>query len=418
MKLAIVGSGISGLTAGHLLHRIHDVTLFECHPRLGGHTHTHDVPEGDLVRKIDTGFIVCNDWTYPNFLKLMKSVGVELRASEMSFSVRNFATGLEWAGGNVDTLFCQRSNLLRFKFLKMVSEILRFNKEAAALADDHGPGERPLGAWLDENGYSKFFQQHYVLPMGGAIWSTSAKVMRDFPAKFFARFFKNHGMLNVSDRPTWRTVVGGSSAYIPKLTEGWSDRIRLDSPVCQVRRELDGVWITVVGREAERFDGVVLASHADETLGMLVDASEAERAILGALPYQPNEAILHTDASIMPKRRKAWAAWNFHVLPDGKDDQQLAVTYWMNRLQGIESETEYLVTLNHAERIDPSKIIKRLSYHHPLFSSASSAAQLRKGEIQGHRNTWYAGAYWSWGFHEDGCKSGVEVARLLGGELA
>jgi len=416
VKLAIVGSGISGLTAGHLLHRLHDVTLFESQERLGGHTHTHDVSLAGGEWKIDTGFIVCNDWTYPHFLRLMKSAGVPLRASEMSFSVRNFASGLEWAGGDLDTLFCQRSNLLRPRFLRMVFEILRFNKEAARLADDHGEGEIPLGAWLEDRGYSRFFQDHYVLPMGGAIWSTSCTAMRAFPAKFFARFFKNHGMLNVSDRPTWRTVVGGSSAYIEPLTRGWSDRIRLSSPVERVRRDDDGVWIAAAGREPERFDGVVLASHADQTLAMLADPSDAERQILSALPYQPNEAILHTDVSILPRHRKAWAAWNFHVLP-GEDGERPAVTYWMNRLQGLDAPREFLVTLNHDARIDPAKIVKRIAYHHPLFTREGSDAQRRKAEIQGARRTWYAGAYWSWGFHEDGCKSGVEVARLLGGDL-
>lgn len=414
MKLAIVGSGISGLTAGHLLHPHHEITLLEADERLGGHTHTHDVALGNRTWKVDTGFIVCNDWTYPTYLALMERVGVPLRASDMSFSVRNFGSGIEWAGDDLDTLFCQRRNLLRPRFVRMTLEILRFNKHALALAEEGGEGEIPLGAWLDGHGYSRFFQDHYVLPMGGAIWSTSSEAMRTFPAKFFARFFRNHGMLNVSDRPVWRTVQGGSSAYIPALVRGWEDRVRLKSPVKRVERGADGVWLDIAGAGRQRFDGVLLACHADQALRMLADPSEQEQEILSALPYQENTAILHTDASILPRSRKAWSSWNFHVLPEDGPDARVAVTYRMNRLQGLDAPEEFLVTLNHDARIDPSKILKRLTYHHPLFTSDSVRAQARKPEIQGVRSTWYAGAYWSFGFHEDGCRSGVEAARALG----
>lgn len=412
MKIAIIGSGIAGLGTAYYLHKNHDITLFEANDYLGGHTHTHNIAQGGKVWSIDTGFIVFNDWTYPNFIKLMDELKVPAQASSMSFSVKCERTGIEYNGTTLNSLFAQRMNLFRPSFLRMIADIIRFNKEAPRwleVGDDH----TTLSEYLNARGYSQVFQEHYILPMGAAIWSSGKAGMLNFPFKFFVRFFHNHGMLSVDQRPVWRVIQGGSRSYVQPLIAGFQDKIRLNSPVAQVSRDEQGVLIEVDGLEAERFDRVVFACHSDQALTLLADASEAEREILSAIPYQENEAILHTDASVLPKKRLAWAAWNYHIPTD--DRERVALTYDMNILQGLQAEETFCVTLNYAEAINPDRIIKRLVYHHPVFTPAGIAAQQRHGEISGVNHSYFAGAYWGFGFHEDGLKSALRVVAQIEG---
>jgi len=330
-------------------------------------------------------------------------LGVAAQDSNMSFSVRDEASGLEYNGTSINTLFAQRSNLVRPSFLGMVRDILRFNREAPRLLDAPG-GELPLRDFLERGRYGRHFVDHYVVPMGAAIWSTDPASMMRFPARFFVRFLHNHGMLTVNDRPTWRTIKGGSARYVERLVAPFRDRIQLVTPVEQVRRIPGGVLVKPRGHESVRFDAVFLACHSDQALAMLADASDAEREVLGAIAYQANETVLHTDASLLPRRRLAWAAWNYHVRPDGGP---VALTYNMNILQRLDAPTPLLVTLNHTGAIDPDRIIKRMTYHHPLYTPASVAAQARHREIDGARATYYCGAWLRNGFHEDGVASAL-----------
>jgi len=401
MKVAIVGAGIAGNVAAHRLHRAHDITVFEAAAHAGGHSHTHEVQVAGRSLAVDTGFIVYNERNYPRFTMLLRELGVATQESRMSFSVRDEATDLEYNGTSLNALFAQRSNLLRPPFLGMVRDILRFNREAPRLLDSPG-GELPLAELLERGGYGRAFREHYLLPMGAAIWSTDAGRMLDFPARFFVRFLHNHGMLTVNDRPVWRTVTGGSARYVERLTAPFRHRIRLGTPVERIRRLPGGTIVKARGLEAERFDVVFLACHSDQALALLADASDAEREVLAALPYQRNEAVLHTDARLLPRRRLAHAAWNYHVLPRGGP---VALTYHMNILQRLESPEPLLVTLNHSDAIDPARVLKRMVYHHPLFTPASVAAQARQRELNGARRTYFCGAWWRNGFHEDGVAS-------------
>ena len=407
MKIAIVGAGIAGNVAARQLHRDHDVTVFEAGRHVGGHTHTHDVEMHGRHWQVDTGFIVFNDRTYPHFIALLDELGVPSQESSMSFSVRDEAADLEYNGTSLNALFAQRSNLLRPSFLGMVRDILRFNREAPRLLEEPG-GELPLGELLARGRYGRAFVEHYVVPMGAAIWSTDPASMLRFPARFFVRFLHNHGMLTVNDRPTWRTVRGGSARYVEKLTAPFRDRIHLATPVEQVRRIAGGVLVKPRGHEAQRYDAVFLACHSDQALALLADPGDAEREVLGAIPYQPNEAVLHTDARLMPRRRLAWAAWNYHVRSDGGP---VALTYNMNILQRLDAPQPFLVTLNHTDAIDPERIIRRVTYHHPLYTPASVAAQARHREIDGARATYYCGAWLRNGFHEDGVASALAAVR-------
>ncbi|WP_421280301.1 NAD(P)/FAD-dependent oxidoreductase [Aeromonas taiwanensis] len=416
-KIAIVGSGISGLTAGFLLHKLHDVTLFEAAPTLGGHTATVEVEQGGRGYAIDTGFIVFNDRTYPNFLKLLARIGVGRQPAEMSFSVKS-PEGLEYNGHNLDTLFAQRSNLLSPRFYRFVAEILRFNREARAwLADGPQQGAGlalTLGDFLQAGAFSDYFARHYILPMGAAIWSSTLADMRAFPLSFFLRFFANHGLLEVANRPQWYVIPGGSREYIGPLTAGWQSRIRLACPVQGIRRQADGVLIQSSHGE-ERFDEVILACHSDQALTLLTDASDGERAILGAMPYQANDVWLHTDVSCLPVRRKAWASWNYRL---GEDDgARPLVSYNMNILQGVSSPEPFCVSLNARGWVDERKVLRRFVYHHPVFNQASITAQQQRGEICGRQHTHFCGAYWYNGFHEDGVRSALDVARRFGAEL-
>ncbi|BBL89270.1 amine oxidase [Vibrio rotiferianus] len=412
-KIAIVGTGISGLTCGYYLHKEHDVTLFEANDYIGGHTATVDVRLDGKEYAIDTGFIVYNDRTYPNFIKMMNEIGVEGLPTQMSFSVRNDGNGLEYNGHTVSTLFAQKRNWANPKFYRFISEILRFNKLAKSFANDKSTDSQTLGEFLDEHDFSPFFTDNYILPMGAAIWSSTLADMRAFPLMFFLRFFLNHGLLDITNRPQWYVIKGGSRSYIGPLIRGFADNIRLNSPVEKVIRTDKGVGIEVHG-ETHWFDDVIFACHSDQAMRMLGDISSTEQEILGDMAYQANEVVLHTDIGLLPKRKAAWAAWNY--LLDGSQEEQErlpSLTYNMNILQHIQSEHTFCVTLNSTKKINPNKILRSFTYHHPVFTKESIAAQQRKNEVQGKQSTWFCGAYWYNGFHEDGVRSALDVVQGL-----
>jgi predicted NAD/FAD-binding protein len=415
MRIAIVGSGISGLTSAWLLNRKHDITVFEAESWVGGHTHTVNVSVNGKTHAIDTGFIVFNDWTYPNFIRLLGKLGVAFKPTEMSFSVSDPDSHTEYNGNNLNSLFAQRSNLLSPSFWGMLRDIMRFNKEALNdLQSQRIAADTTLGAYLKSGGYGRRFTEHYIVPMGAAIWSMSLADMLAFPLQFFVRFFKNHGLLSVSNRPQWRVIEGGSSSYIAPLTASFKHRIRVDCPVYQVERDNDGVTIHS-SAGSERFDKVIFACHSDQALAMLAKPSVAEQEILGALPYADNDVVLHTDTSLLPQRELAWASWNYRL--GGGGDQSAAVTYAMNILQGIDSDTTFCVSLNQTPSIDPSKILARYCYAHPQYSLEGIAAQARWQEVHGEQHTYYCGAYWASGFHEDGVVSALRVASTFGESL-
>ncbi|HTN50059.1 MAG TPA: FAD-dependent oxidoreductase [Burkholderiaceae bacterium] len=412
LKIAVVGTGVAGSVAAYRLHRAgHEVTVYEADNRIGGHTHTHVVEFDGEVQQIDTGFIVFNDRTYPNFVALLDELGVESQPSSMSFSVRNDARGLEYNGTSLNGLFAQRRNLASPGFLGMLAEIVRFHRAAPALLQ--AGDELTLGAYLDANRFGGRFVEDYLVPMGAAIWSTAPARMLDFPARFFVRFLHNHGMLTVNDRPVWRVIRGGSARYLERLVAPFSARIRLNSPVDLIRRLPDRVMVHSGRRDPERFDHVFLACHADEALQMLADPTREERAILGALPYQRNEALLHTDTALLPRRRRAWAAWNYHRLPGAGGG--VALTYNMNTLQSLRSRHTFCVTLNASAQVDPRRVLRRMEYTHPLFTLAGARAQQRHHEISGapatHGRTHFCGAYWRYGFHEDGVVSALQALQ-------
>ncbi|MEE4100697.1 NAD(P)/FAD-dependent oxidoreductase [Pseudomonas viridiflava] len=415
MKIAVVGSGIAGLTSAYLLNRSHDVTVFESSDWIGGHTHTVDVQVDGRHHAIDTGFIVFNDWTYPNFIKLLGQLDVAFKPTEMSFSVHDPRTGVEYNGNNLNSLFAQRSNLLSPKFWGMLRDILRFNRLAIEdLENQRIAADTTLGEYLKNGGYGQRFIDHYIVPMGAAIWSMSLADMLGFPLQFFVRFFKNHGLLSVTNRPQWCVIEGGSRSYIEPLTASFREKIRLSCPVTRVERDQDGVTLhSAMG--TERFDKVIFACHSDQALAMLAEPSSAEQSVLGALRYAENDVVLHTDTRLLPDRRLAWASWNYRL--GGGEQQLAAVTYDMNILQGIESDTTFCVSLNQNAAIDPEKVIGRYRYAHPQYSLQAVAAQARWEEINGVDHTWYCGAYWSNGFHEDGVVSGLRVAKAFGEAL-
>lgn len=410
MKIAVIGSGIAGLGAAWLLSREHEVVLFEREARLGGHTHTHRVEQGGKAFAVDSGFIVMNPQNYPLLTALLDELGVPTQPTTMSFSVQDARSGLEYNATDLDSLFCQRRNLVSPKFWRMVRDITRFYREAPALLAEAGDGPS-LGDYLRENDYSPMFIEDHLVPMACALWSSPSQSILQFPAKYLVRFMDNHHMLQVSDRPAWRVVTGGSSSYIEALRRQWKVQVRLSSPARRVRREADRAFVATDDGE-EAFDQVLLACHSDQALALLADPSDAEREVLGAIPYQANETVLHTDARLLPKNRKAWAAWNAFV--PAAPGAACTVSYCMNHLQSLESERPFVVTLGRGQDIDPATVLARMRYHHPVYTHASVAAQSRRAEINGVNRTWYAGAYWGFGFHEDGLRSGVEVARALG----
>ncbi|AHZ71533.1 amine oxidase [Pseudomonas mandelii JR-1] len=412
MNIAIIGSGISGLTSAYLLNRRHEITLFEASDWIGGHTHTVDVTVDDQRYAVDTGFIVFNDWTYPNFIRLLGQIGVESKPTEMSFSVKDPDSGLEYNGNNLNSLFAQRRNLLSPGFWGMLRDIQRFNKEAQRdLAEGRIAADTTLDDYLKNGRYGERFILHYIVPMGAAIWSMSMADMLGFPLQSFVRFFKNHGLLSISNRPQWRVIEGGSSAYIEPLTATFKQNIRLNCPVTRVERDEQGVIIHSAAG-SERFDKVVFACHSDQALQLLAKPSDAEQSILSALPYADNEVVLHTDTRLLPTRKLAWASWNYRL--GGPGHTRATVTYDMNILQGIQSDTTFCVSLNQSAGISPFKVLAKYTYAHPQFSLAAVAAQSRWEELDGAQHTYYCGAYWANGFHEDGVVSALRVARSFG----
>lgn len=419
-NIAIIGTGISGLTSAYLLSREHNVTVFEKNDYIGGHTATKDIHYDGRDYAIDTGFIVCNDRTYPHFFELLSQLGITLQPTEMSFSVVNKSTNLEYNGSDLNGLFSQRQNILKPQFWQMIQQILRFNKACKARyeSDDISPNEL-LGDYLHEQGFSEHFCQNYILPMGAAIWSTSLQEMKAFQLRFFVRFFYHHGLLNISDRPQWYVVPGGSKQYIAPLIKSFVDNIKLSSDIKSVTRATDMVTIEFSDGNQAHFDQIIFACHSDEALALLGDATEKEQAILGAIPYSENEVVLHTDRNILPQHERTWASWNY-LLNDDKYSQLTkpsCVTYNMNILQGIKSKHTFCVTLNQTHIIEPSKIIQKFVYHHPVFNQQSLAAQQQRDEICGRQRTHFVGAYWHNGFHEDGVKSAVIMAQRFGIEL-
>lgn len=410
MRIAIIGSGISGLTAARRLCLDHDITVFEANDYIGGHTNTVDVDLDGRRWAVDTGFIVFNDRTYPNFISLMKEIGVASQPSDMGFSVRCDRSGLEYCGSSLNRLFAQRRNLVRPGFWRMLRDILRFNREARELLDGR-EDTLELGAYLSREGYSRQFIEQYIVPMGAAIWSTDPQTMLSFPARYFVDFCNNHGLLSVNDHPQWRVIRGGSRSYIGPLTAPFADRIHLNAPVIQVHRSPAGVELVLRDGHRAWFDGVVFACHSDQALAMLAQPTEAERSILSAIPYQPNRAVLHTDERLLPRRRLAWAAWNYHI--PAERQSTVSVTYNMNILQSLDADRQFLVTLNPARAIDPDKIIKEIVYQHPVYTPEGVAAQRRRVELMGANRSFYCGAWWSYGFHEDGVKSGLVAAAAV-----
>ena len=414
MRIAVIGTGISGLVAARRLSRDHELTVYESGSWIGGHTNTVDVDESAGSLAVDTGFIVFNERTYPNFCALMNELGVEWQESDMSFSVRCDQSGLEYNGTSLDGLLAQRTNALRPSFWRMVRDILRFYRDAPSVLAT-GDDSTTLGEFLERGRYSPMFVEKHLIPMGSAVWSSTPEVMRAFPLRFLVQFFHNHGFLQVDERPQWLVIRGGSREYVEPLIAPFKDRVFLDTAVERVLRTPRGVVVRSP-RGEETFDRVVFATHADITLRLLEDSSDVEREVLGAFGYQRNDAILHTDESIMPRRRRAWASWNYHVTNPVLELP--TVTYWMNNLQGLEEETPYLVTLNRTADIDPSKVLRSFVYHHPIYSVRSVEAQRRHAEIDGVGGLHYCGAYWGYGFHEDGVKSGLRVAERIGTEVA
>jgi predicted NAD/FAD-binding protein len=410
-SVAVVGTGIAGMVAAYLLHGEHRVTVFEADDRVGGHTHTVPVDSEEGRTWVDTGFIVFNDWTYPNFIQLLDRLGVASQPSNMSFSVSCDRTGLEYNGGSFRQLLARKRNALSPRFWMMLRDILRFYRDSPRLLESD-EGELPLGEYLRRERYSSAFVDWHIVPMGAAVWSTSVERMLTFPARFFVRFFHNHGFLNVQDRPAWRAIRDGSRSYAAALTAPYRDRIRLSSPVGRISRHDDRVEVQVEGHPPESFDHVIIAAHSDQALGMLSDPTEAEREVLGAIRYQENRTLLHTDTSVMPRRRAAWASWNYHIPrePGGG----VSVTYWMNSLQSLAGPRNYLVSLNPTRPIAPDRIVREMVYEHPLFTPQAVEAQQRHREISGVRRTHYCGAYWRYGFHEDGVVSALEAVRPFG----
>ena len=412
MRIAIVGGGISGLTIAHLLHQRHDITLFEAADYLGGHTNTVRVDTPNETHAIDTGFIVFNDRNYPNFERLLRTLRVDWQPSEMSFSVSDDGGRFEYSSGSANGLFANRRHLITPEFHRMVADIRRFQHAARRLLNA-GDDRLSLRDWLDQLRLSRAFIDRLIVPQVSAVWSADPRQLWSFPARFLVQFFHNHGMLGFRERPRWRAIRGGSATYVEALVAPFLDRTRLNSPVREIIRAEDHILLTVAGADRLRFDHVILAVHSDQALGLLSDASEREREVLGAIPYQPNEAVLHTDTRLLPRRRRAWASWNYHLLEEAP--ARTTVTYHMNRLQSLTAEREFCVTLNQTERIDPNTVLRRFEYSHPVYTLDGVRAQERATEISGfERRTHFCGAYWGWGFHEDGVNSALRVGSDFG----
>ena len=424
MRIAIVGAGVSGLVAAHLLHRDHEIVLYEASSYAGGHANTVRVESAHETHDVDTGFIVMNDRNYPNFSRLLDRVGVARQPTHMSFSVKAEEEDFEYAG-TPGGLFCQPSNIVSPRFQRMLVEMLRFNRELRAmLASEARTGEshpdESLQAFLERRRFSRVFVERLIVPQVSAVWSADPRQMHAFPVRFIAEFFANHGMLGFRNRPRWSTIVGGSARYVDAVIAPFRERVRLNTPVRSVTRHDDHVEIAAGGSHdgaaTERYDQVVLATHSDQALEMLSDPSAQEVKLLGAIPYQRNEAVLHTDSSLLPRRLRARAAWNFHLLREPKPLS--TVTYYMNHLQRLRSDRDFCVTLNRTEAIDPEKVIRTISYAHPVYTPEGVAAQKQHATISGfERRTHYCGAYWGWGFHEDGARSALQACEPFGVSL-
>lgn len=403
-KICIIGAGVSGLVCAHILSRKYDVQVFESNDYAGGHTNTEDVSRADGDYKVNTGFIVFNRENYPNFLKLINALGVEYQESSMSFSVKCQRTGLEYGFENLDAVFAQRKNLFSFPFLKMLYEIFKFRKEFDKLLKDPASETATVGAYMTAHGYSKMFLDQFLIPFGAAIWSTDYAGMSEFPLKTFIQFFKNHGFLADSELLQWYTLKGGSRSYVTELLKKLAGRIHLDSPVESVKRVSDGVEVSGKGFSG-KFDKVIIAAHSDQALAILNEPTQAEKEVLGAIGYQANDVVLHVDRKLLPEHRQTWSSWNYLVPYDESD--RCTVTYDMNILQHIKSKEEFLVTLNQSKNIEPGSVIKDFVYHHPVYTNDAVAAQARYSEINGIDRIFYAGAYWGYGFHEDGVNSAL-----------
>jgi len=411
VKVGVIGGGISGLTAAYLLSKRYEVTLFEAAPRLGGHTYTVPVATERGEIGVDIGFIVFNEKNYPGFARLLGELGVSSQESEMSFSVRCEKTGLEYRSTSLDTLFAQRRNLLSPSFHRMLLDVVRFQRRAPELLDNENGGGPTLEEYVRDSGYSRRFWEHYLVPMGSAIWSAAPGNMGSFPASTLVRFFANHGFLDTNGSLRWRTIQGGSRTYLERIVRPFAERARLATPVRGVRRHPTHVEISTDGG-TESFDHVVLAAHGDQALAMLRDPSPVERETLGAITYQPNDTVLHTDSRLLPRRRRVWASWNY-VVP--AEPRSLAeVTYYSNRLQNLAEAPPLCVTLNRRDRIRPDAILEAVEFHHPIHTLASLRAQKRFAEISGKNRTSYCGAYWGYGFHEDGVQSALQAVKPLG----
>jgi len=415
VRIAIVGSGVSGLVCAHLLHPRHDVTVFESASRPGGHTNTVHLELPDGPQDVDTGFIVFNDRNYPLFTTLLARLGVASQASTMSFSVSDERTGLEWRGSSPNTVFAQRRNLVNPVFVKMLADVARFNRAARRLLADPPDDDFTLGDLLRQGRWSRAFMDWYLVPLGAAIWSADPTTFTDYPAAAFARFFDHHGLLSTGRQPSWRTVSGGAARYVDKIVAPLGDRLRLSTPVDKIVRRRRCVEVRTTDGAPEDFDHIILATHAPQSLRLLSDPTPAEREILGAIRYQPNHAVLHTDEGLLPRHRRARASWNYHV---PRVEQRLpTVTYDLTRLQSIKSATRVLLTLNRPDAIDATKVLATFDYEHPVFDTGALRAQRRHGEINGRNRTSLCGAYWGHGFHEDGVRQAVEICRPFGATL-
>jgi uncharacterized protein len=414
VRIAIIGAGVSGMVAAHLLNRDHEIVVFEGGEQAGGHAHTVRVDTPNQTHHVDTGFMVFNDRNYPNFERLLAQLGVPAQPASMSFGVSDGHGDFEYNSASPNGLFAKRAHLTTPWFHRMIADLARFNRRARELLTGAGD-DISLAAWLAEHRFSEAFVQRLIVPQVSAVWSADPSQMWSFPARFVAEFFDNHGMLAFTGRPRWSTVEGGSQSYVRALVGPWRHRLRLATPVDSIERREDRVLVKPRGGEPERFDEVVIATHSDQALAMLADAGAREHEVLGALPYQANEAVLHTDAGLLPRRRRAWASWNYHLLDT--ETERTAVTYHMNRLQSLPCERELCVTLNRTAAIDSTQVIRTIPYAHPVYTTEGVRAQARHGEISGRNRTHYCGAYWGWGFHEDGVASALVVGRRFGVEL-
>lgn len=413
MRIAVIGTGISGSLAARILSSQHAVTVFEASDYAGGHANTVDVAMEGVNYAVDTGFMVFNRKTYPNFCRLLELLEIASQPSDMSFSVRCERTGVEYQGSSLNGIFAQRLNLIRPSFLRMLVDIVRFNRVGTQAAHSSNLNdEQSVAEFLSNCGVGRAFLRQYLVPMASAIWSSTPQTILDFPARFMIGFFANHGLMQIRKRPQWRTIRGGSRRYVQALLEPILHNVRLNSPVASVMRCETGVTVQLRSGDCERFDQVVFASHADQTLQILVDPTEDEQQVLGSIPYHANEALLHTDTSVMPRKRRAWASWNYRV--KDQDDPSAMVTYDLSRLQNHRSPQPILLTLNPTKEIEPLRVLARFEYHHPAYSVAAIGAQRRWREISGQNLTHYCGAYWGYGFHEDGVNSALAVANTFG----